>query len=130
MTQKGETAGSSKPRKRVTSSRRDWTGLLVPILATIFMSVGAQILTGIWQSATFKAQVNQMDETQKKQGEAIAANSAALQAVLTRLPIDYMPRKEIEENRERNKEARDIENSRLDKLDSKIDMILSNQQRR
>ena len=93
------------------------------IFITIALSVVANVSVGIWQGATFKSQVNAMDQHQKVQDAAIKENSDALHTILNRLPIDYVPRVEIIENRERNKELRDREDARMAAIESKLDRL-------
>lgn len=117
-------------RKRTPSrGHRDWMGMLIPILITIGLSVVANVGTAIWQGATFKSQVNAIDQHQRVQDAAIKENSDALHTILNRLPIDYMPRVEIEENRARNKELREAEDQRINAIDGKLDRLLERSSR-
>ena len=112
---------SPPPRWRM---HRDWMSMLLPIFITVGLSVVANICVGFYEAGTFKAQVNSIDVHQRLQDAAIKENADALHTILNRLPTDYMPRLEIEQNRERNKEARDIENQRMTAIEEKLDRLL------
>ncbi len=127
-TAKSAALKKTKPYPRSsTRTAISWKEMLMPILATVVVSAVANLGVGIWQSATFKAQVAQTMEHQKEQDTAIQVNNAALQALMTRLPIDYIPRVEQERNRELTKEMREAESKRLDAMEAKLDLIIENQ---
>lgn len=119
------TDSKGSPRSRV--SHRDWAQMLLPIFITVGISVFANVGVGIWQGATFKAQVQHIDAHQAEQDKAIAETGHALQALITRLPIDYVPRVEHEKDAVAEKELRDMQNRRLENIEGKLDLILEGQ---
>ncbi len=102
----------------------DWAGLLLPIFITIGLSVVANIAVGIWQGATFKAQVGRMADHQVEQDTTIKQLGEAIQAIITRLPIDYVPRAEHERSDVLNKELRDQESARMTSIESKLAQLI------
>lgn len=116
-----------EPKWRAGKSLRDWKDTAITVAVTIALSLGANVITGVWSTASFHAQVLNMEAHQKLQDESIKTTAEALKALLDRMPSDYVPRAEHIRNATLDKEIRDEERDRLSRLEQKVDQILANQ---
>lgn len=92
---------------------RDWVSLLAPTLLAVVVTLAIQIGGYIWFMATLQTRVNNVELRVK-------VNEDTLQ----KMPADYVPRAEHVRADQLTKEQREEEQRRLDRLETKIDLLL------